>query len=28
MGSAMLAVILFLPDGLWSVFRRRRKARA
>jgi branched-chain amino acid transport system permease protein len=28
MGLAMLAVILFLPDGLWSVFRRRRKARA
>jgi ABC-type branched-subunit amino acid transport system permease subunit len=26
-GSVMLAVILFLPDGLWSVFRRRRKAR-
>jgi branched-chain amino acid transport system permease protein len=28
MGSAMLAVILFLPDGLWSIFRRRRRARA
>ena len=28
MGSSMLAVILFLPDGLWSVFRRRRRARA
>jgi len=26
MGAAMLAVILFLPDGLWSVFRRRRRA--
>jgi len=25
-GSAMLAVILFLPEGLWSVFRRRRRA--
>jgi len=25
-GGAMLAVILFLPDGLWSVFRRRRAA--
>ncbi|HVP65801.1 MAG TPA: branched-chain amino acid ABC transporter permease [Anaeromyxobacteraceae bacterium] len=25
MGAAMLAVILFLPDGLWSVFRRRRR---
>ena len=22
-GGAMLAVILFLPDGLWSVFRRK-----
>jgi ABC-type branched-subunit amino acid transport system permease subunit len=28
MGSAMLAVILFLPDGLWSVFRRKRRASA
>ncbi len=27
-GSAMLAVILFLPEGLWSLFRRRRKAAA
>jgi branched-chain amino acid transport system permease protein len=27
-GVAMLAVILFLPDGLWSVFRRRRGAAA
>jgi branched-chain amino acid transport system permease protein len=26
MGVAMLAVILFLPEGLWSVFRRRRRA--
>jgi branched-chain amino acid transport system permease protein len=26
MGAAMLAVILFLPDGIWSVFRRRRRA--
>jgi branched-chain amino acid transport system permease protein len=26
MGSAMLAVILFLPEGLWSIFRRRRRA--
>jgi len=26
MGGAMLAVILFLPEGLWSVFRRRRAA--
>ena len=25
-GSAMLAVIVFLPEGLWSVFRRRRRA--
>jgi ABC-type branched-subunit amino acid transport system permease subunit len=25
MGSAMLAVILFLPEGLWSIFRRRRR---
>jgi branched-chain amino acid transport system permease protein len=23
-GTAMLAVILFLPSGLWSVFARRR----
>ena len=28
MGSAMLAVILFLPEGLWSIFRRRRRASA
>jgi branched-chain amino acid transport system permease protein len=28
MGVAMLVVILFLPDGLWSVFRRRRRAAA
>jgi branched-chain amino acid transport system permease protein len=27
-GSVMLAVILFLPDGLWSVFARRRRAAA
>jgi ABC-type branched-subunit amino acid transport system permease subunit len=27
-GGVMLAVILFLPDGLWSVFRRRRRATA
>ena len=26
MGAAMLAVILFLPDGIWSVFRARRRA--
>jgi len=26
MGAAMLAVILFLPDGMWSVFRARRRA--
>jgi branched-chain amino acid transport system permease protein len=26
MGTAMLAVILFLPEGLWSIFRRRRRA--
>ncbi len=26
MGVAMLAVILFLPEGLWSIFRRRRRA--
>jgi ABC-type branched-subunit amino acid transport system permease subunit len=25
-GAAMLAIILFLPAGLWSVFRRRRRA--
>lgn len=25
-GASMLAVILFLPEGLWSVFRRRRRA--
>jgi len=25
-GVAMLAVILFLPEGLWSIFRRRRRA--
>jgi len=25
-GSSMLAVILFLPEGLWSIFRRRRRA--
>jgi ABC-type branched-subunit amino acid transport system permease subunit len=24
-GSAMLAVILFLPEGIWSLFRRRRR---
>jgi branched-chain amino acid transport system permease protein len=24
-GGAMLAVILFLPDGLWSLFRRRKR---
>jgi ABC-type branched-subunit amino acid transport system permease subunit len=28
MGGAMLLVILFLPEGLWSVFRRRRRAAA
>jgi branched-chain amino acid transport system permease protein len=27
-GSAMLAVILFLPEGLWSLFLRRRRVRA
>lgn len=27
-GSAMLAVILFLPEGLWSLFARRRRAAA
>jgi branched-chain amino acid transport system permease protein len=27
-GSAMLAVILFLPQGLWSLFRSRRRAAA
>ena len=27
MGAAMLAVILFLPEGLWSLFLRRRRAR-
>ncbi len=27
-GSAMLAVILFLPEGLWSLFRRRRRVLA
>lgn len=27
-GGAMLLVILFLPEGLWSVFRRRRRAAA
>ena len=27
-GGAMLAVILFLPEGLWSVFLRRRAVRA
>jgi branched-chain amino acid transport system permease protein len=26
MGVAMLAVILFLPEGLWSIFQRRRRA--
>lgn len=26
MGGAMLAVILFLPAGLWSIFRRRRRS--
>ena len=26
-GISMLAVILFLPSGLWSLFRRRRRAR-
>jgi len=26
MGTAMLAVILFLPEGLWSIFRRRRRS--
>ena len=25
MGGAMLVVILFLPEGLWSIFRRRRR---
>lgn len=25
-GASMLAVILFLPEGLWSIFRRRRRA--
>ena len=28
MGSVMLAIILFLPEGLWSVFRRRRRVAA
>jgi ABC-type branched-subunit amino acid transport system permease subunit len=28
MGGAMLAVILFLPEGLWSVFRRLRRGAA
>ena len=27
-GGVMLAVILFLPEGLWSLFRRRRAAGA
>ena len=27
-GGAMLAVILFLPEGLWSLFLRRKGARA
>ena len=27
-GTAMLAVILFLPEGLWSLFLRRRRVRA
>lgn len=27
-GAAMLAVILFLPEGLWSLFLRRRRVRA
>jgi ABC-type branched-subunit amino acid transport system permease subunit len=27
-GAVMLAVILFLPEGLWSLFRRRRRAAA
>ena len=26
LGITMLLVIMFLPDGLWSVFARRRKA--
>ena len=26
MGATMLAVILFLPEGLWSIFRRRRRS--
>ena len=25
-GISMLAVILFLPSGIWSVFKRRRRA--
>lgn len=28
MGAAMLLVILFLPEGIWSLFRRRRRAAA
>jgi branched-chain amino acid transport system permease protein len=28
MGGTMLAVILFLPEGLWSVFQRRRRTAA
>jgi ABC-type branched-subunit amino acid transport system permease subunit len=28
MGASMLAVILFLPEGVWSIFRRRRKVSA
>jgi ABC-type branched-subunit amino acid transport system permease subunit len=27
-GGAMLLVIMFLPEGLWSLFLRRRRARA
>jgi branched-chain amino acid transport system permease protein len=28
MGGTMLAVILFLPEGLWSIFQRRRRRAA
>jgi len=28
MGSSLLAIIMFLPDGLWSLFDKRRKRKA
>ncbi len=28
MGSSLLAIIMFLPDGLWSLVDKRRKRRA